>query len=153
MPFRLRFRNDPHLQAPPPPRNPIFIGGGLPRGIVWLSQYTPLIKWWCEAVLVRRQCRSWGYPVWKWRGDLAKIGPDYGYFPNAKKTDLLVNVNYNDHMVAEATELLHSLYGGNSISGSSHWQGVASLFTGLDWTTGLHDRFATKNHFMSCNCQ
>ena len=58
--------------------------------------------------MVRRQRRSWGYPVWKWWGDLAKIGPDYVYFPNAKKTDLLVNVNYNYHMVAEATELLRT---------------------------------------------
>ena len=37
----------------------------------------------------------------KWWDDLAKISPDYCYFPNAKKTHLLVK----DHLVAEATEV------------------------------------------------
>ena len=37
----------------------------------------------------------------KWWDDLVSTGPDYGYFPNAKKTHLLVK----DHLVAEATEL------------------------------------------------
>ena len=39
----------------------------------------------------------------KWWDDLVSTGPDYGYFPNAKKTLLLVK----DHLVAEATELFN----------------------------------------------
>ena len=58
----------------------------------------------------------------KWWDDLVKIGPDYGYFPNAKKkkTHLLVT----DHMIAEATEVFKDT-GIHVCTEGTHYLGAA----------------------------
>ena len=56
----------------------------------------------------------------RWWDDLAKIGPDYGYFPNANKTRLLVK----DHLVAEATELFKDT-GIHVCTEGTHYLGAA----------------------------
>ena len=61
--------------------------------------------------------------VRKWLDDLAKIGPDYGYFHNTTKNQLPVK----DHLVREATELLKDrsicvFMEGTYYLQTSHWQ-------------------------------
>ena len=78
---------------------PYFHKRGLPRG-------TPLL---CTSALIKRISNDNVKQSWyadaaaaggilsglrKWWDDLAKIGPDYGYFPNAKKTYLQLKITW-----------------------------------------------------------
>ena len=86
-------------------RNPIFTwgdySGGSPcYGNVYHSNCAPIIKrisndnvkqsWYADATAAGGILSG----LRKWWDDLAKIGPDYGYFPNAKKTHLWLKITW-----------------------------------------------------------